>query len=72
MVRKRLAIAQEPLVAASRKINLHVSAGIAIHPRDGLDADTLLRHADAAMYTAKREDRAGLPYDGTQTQMTPL
>jgi len=57
MVRRRLAIAQEPLIAGRRKINVRVSAGIAIHPDDGRDADILLRHADAAMYSAKREGR---------------
>jgi diguanylate cyclase (GGDEF)-like protein/PAS domain S-box-containing protein len=35
-------------------ISVSVSIGIAICPSDGQDADTLLRHADVAMYHAKQ------------------
>lgn len=33
------------------------SIGVSIYPKDGDDADTLLKHADAAMYHAKRLGR---------------
>ncbi|AQS87202.1 PAS domain-containing protein [Neoasaia chiangmaiensis NBRC 101099] len=46
-----------PIVIDGRQIDIDVSMGGAIHPRDGLDADTLLRNADAALYAAKAEGR---------------
>ncbi|MES3021017.1 MAG: EAL domain-containing protein [Pseudomonadota bacterium] len=38
-------------------IGLSVSIGISICPSDGEDADTLLKHADVAMYHAKQRGR---------------
>lgn len=37
-----------------REIHLRVSIGVSFFPEDGQDVSTLLRHADAAMYQAKR------------------
>ncbi|HET9781496.1 MAG TPA: sensor domain-containing diguanylate cyclase [Candidatus Dormibacteraeota bacterium] len=54
MVRRRLAIAQEPVSIDGEPIDVGVSAGIALYPEDGHDPDTLMRHADRAMYSVKR------------------
>ncbi len=43
----------------SREIPLGASLGIALYPKDGDDAATLLRHADAALYRAKEGGRGG-------------
>ena len=52
--------AQKLLTEVERSINLEghdvsisTSIGIAVFPKDGIDADTLLKHADLAMYQAK-------------------
>jgi len=47
----------EPLEVAGRQLSLGASIGIALHPRDGEDADELVRRADVAMYAAKEAGR---------------
>ena len=46
-----------PRLITGREFQLTTSIGIAIHPDDGQDAETMLRNADAAMYQAKEQGR---------------
>jgi PAS domain S-box-containing protein len=48
---------RRPFRVDGREITLTASIGIAIYPDDGNDAATLLKHADTAMYLAKRSGR---------------
>jgi diguanylate cyclase (GGDEF)-like protein/PAS domain S-box-containing protein len=46
-----------PLRIEAHEFVLAASIGIALYPRDGTDAETLLRNADAALYRAKEHGR---------------
>jgi len=46
---------QQPYHVSEHELTLDVSIGIAIFPQDGDDHEALLKHADTAMYHAKRE-----------------
>lgn len=55
---KILVAMRDPLVISQgRALQAGASIGIAIHPNDGADLDTLLRRADSAMYQAKGAGR---------------
>ncbi|MEH0069680.1 diguanylate cyclase [Pannonibacter sp. Pt2-lr] len=47
----------QPFEISGQCIFVGVSIGIAISPQDGEDADTLLMHADMALYRAKQDGR---------------
>ena len=44
----------QPMKLGDHEVSVSPSIGIAMYPQDGSDAETLLRHADLAMYAAKR------------------
>jgi diguanylate cyclase (GGDEF)-like protein/PAS domain S-box-containing protein len=48
----------EPFRIAGAEFHVGTSIGISLYPRDADDADTLLKHADAAMYQAKAAGRS--------------
>lgn len=47
-------------------IHLTVSIGVAVSPLDGLDADTLFRHADTALYDAKQQGKNRCVFFGSE------
>jgi len=50
----------EPFMLAGNRVVVTSSIGVAIYPEDGDDIDTLLKHADAAMYQVKSSGRNGV------------
>lgn len=47
----------EPIVIDQEQLHVTCSVGYSIFPSDGMDANSLLRHADTAMYQAKAQGR---------------
>jgi diguanylate cyclase (GGDEF)-like protein/PAS domain S-box-containing protein len=47
----------QPIEIRKRMFEVSASIGVALYPGDEYDADTLLRHADQAMYTAKQSGK---------------
>jgi diguanylate cyclase (GGDEF)-like protein/PAS domain S-box-containing protein len=54
VLEKIIATLEEPLILKNQEFSVSASVGIALHPRDGHDIDTLLQVADQAMYASKR------------------
>ena len=57
VVQRVMAALAPPFQIDHREFNVTCSVGIASFPRDGQDAETLLRNADTAMYRAKESGR---------------
>ncbi|PWF45396.1 GGDEF domain-containing protein [Massilia glaciei] len=59
----------QPIQLGGQAFSVTCSVGVSVYPRDGADAETLLKHADSAMYQAKKNGRnmvafyASLPAD---------
>ena len=54
---KVLGVCQEPFVLNGQTLKMGLSAGLALFPQHGSDYEELARHADAALYAAKRGGR---------------
>ncbi|MRX10183.1 EAL domain-containing protein [Pseudoduganella sp. FT25W] len=47
----------QPFMVAGEKQSVGASIGISVFPRDGADAETLIRHGDIAMYAGKSDGK---------------
>ena len=59
---KLLATVGAPATLDGRIVYVSPSIGISVYPRDGASADELMRHADAAMYSAKENGRGNFQF----------
>ncbi|MER2491809.1 two-component system response regulator [Catenovulum sediminis] len=50
-------ILEKPFIIDDQDIQINVSIGVSIYPDDAQDHDTIMRHADVAMYKAKNDGR---------------
>ncbi|MGH8372079.1 MAG: EAL domain-containing protein [Gammaproteobacteria bacterium] len=50
---------EQPLQIAAGRLDVRLSVGVAVSPRDGEDAETILRNADSALLETKRDDPGG-------------
>ncbi|MEA2666361.1 MAG: hypothetical protein QOI11_3305, partial [Candidatus Eremiobacteraeota bacterium] len=57
LAQRVIAVIDQPLLIDGYEQYVTTSVGIAVHPADGDDADTLIKHADVAMYRAKERGR---------------
>jgi diguanylate cyclase (GGDEF)-like protein len=55
---KVIAVLLAPFELEAQEIYISASVGISIYPGDGIDADSLLRNADTAMFQAKEQGPA--------------
>jgi diguanylate cyclase (GGDEF)-like protein/PAS domain S-box-containing protein len=69
--RVRAAI-QEPVIVEGLPLSVDASIGIALYPRDGGELETLLQHADSAMYEAKNGNTGIAFYEPSRREGDPI
>jgi len=62
LAERMMARINEPILLADQQLHVGASIGIAFYPDDGKDAETLIQHADMAMYQAKEHGRNAVHY----------
>jgi diguanylate cyclase (GGDEF)-like protein/PAS domain S-box-containing protein len=66
--RKLVAAMEKPIVLEDHSFHVGISVGIALFPDHGTDGSTMMRHADVAMYVAKRSTSGYALYDHLEDQ----
>ncbi len=59
---------EESFILEKQRFHVGVSIGVALYPEHGGDSQTLMRHADVAMYVAKRKGTGYSVYDPEQDE----
>lgn len=62
MAQRVLRAIESPVVLANTPVKVSASIGISLYPEDGQDFETLVKHADIAVYQAKTLGRARYSY----------
>jgi len=62
LARKIKAVFFQPFKLGEKDLGITASVGISLYPEDGKDSDSLLNHADIAMYYAKRDHNTACFY----------
>jgi diguanylate cyclase (GGDEF)-like protein len=70
VAQKLLEAISQPMVIEGHELYVTTSIGIARSPEDGIDAETLLKRADNAMYRAKEAGRNNFQFAATASQET--
>ncbi|MCF8567851.1 EAL domain-containing protein [Alicyclobacillus tolerans] len=63
---------ESPFLVENREFYITVSIGISIYPRDGMDMDTLFKHADIAMYRSKQQGGNTFYFHNSSMDMSVL
>ncbi len=63
---KMIAALSAPYRTGEQTLRLAASIGISLYPDDGEDMDTLIHHADSAMYLAKEHGLGGFVFHGKE------
>ena len=66
--RKLVSALEQPIILEDQSFHVGASVGIALFPDHGEDGATLMRHADVAMYVAKRSSAGFALYDPKEDQ----
>jgi diguanylate cyclase (GGDEF)-like protein len=63
---------QKPIKLGQHTLTINCSIGISLYPEDGITIESLLRHADVAMYTAKNMGRNNYQFYESQNKSLPF
>lgn len=64
---KILQVLESSFVLKGKSVEIGASIGVAVYPESGMDYESLTRHADAAMYVAKRSHTGVELYDPSRS-----